>query len=158
MRKSWDAYFMDVAHTVSTRSTCTRHQIGAVIVRDRQIVSTGYNGAPRSIEHCMDVGCLRDAEGIESGHRHEICRAVHAEQNAIVQAAVSGQSVATGVLYTTIFPCVICAKLIVNAMIERVVYAVPYGDALSETMAYRYLWGGRVNITHLEIGDGNAGT
>lgn len=115
-----------MATLVSKRSTCKRRQIGAIVVKDKQVLSTGYNGAPRGLPHCLDIGCLRDELGIPSGTRHEICRAVHGEQNAIVQC---GAKLAKGsTIYVNIKPCKICAKLIINAGISRVVYQGDYPD------------------------------
>lgn len=134
MRVSWDEYFMEITNVVATRSTCLRRQVGAVIVKDRRIVATGYNGAPRGLAHCQEVGCLREQQQVASGQRHELCRALHAEQNAIVQAAVSGVSIADGVLYTNLFPCVLCAKMLINSRISRIVYATDYPDELSHQL------------------------
>ena len=132
-RPSWDEYFMDMAELVAKRSTCLRRNVGAVVVQDRRIVATGYNGAPKGIPHCNEIegGCLRDPLGIPSGERHEMCRALHAEQNAIIQAATSGQSVEGATIYITHQPCVICAKMIINAGIERIVVKEGYPDELS---------------------------
>ena len=117
---------MEMAELVSTRSTCIRRKIGAIVVKDKQVLSTGYNGAPRGLAHCLDVGCLRDELNIPSGTRHEICRAVHAEQNAIIQC---GAKLAKGsTIYANVKPCKICAKLIINAGISRVVYQGDYPD------------------------------
>lgn len=125
-RPSLDEYFMKIASVVATRSTCLRHQVGSVIVRDKRIISTGYNGAPTGLPHCLEIGCPR--EGVESGTYHERCRAVHAEQNAIIQAAIHGVSTVGSTLYCTHQPCVLCAKMIINAQIERVVYGISYPD------------------------------
>ncbi|MBI2954580.1 MAG: cytidine/deoxycytidylate deaminase family protein [Chloroflexi bacterium] len=127
-RPTWDEYFMQITEVVAKRSTCVRRQVGAVIVKDRQIVSTGYNGAPRGVAHCLDIGCLRQQLGIPSGQRHEICRGLHAEQNAIVSAAYHGVNVKGGTVYCTHQPCFICAKMIINAGLERVVYLNGYPD------------------------------
>ncbi len=130
-RPSWDQYFMDIAVLVSTRSTCLRRQVGAVLVRDRQIISTGYNGAPSGVTHCADRGCLRQELGIPSGERHEICRGTHAEQNAIIQAARHG-TVTDGVtLYCTHLPCLQCVKMLINAGVETVVFRGEYPDPLA---------------------------
>ena len=120
---------MNIAEVVATRSTCLRHHVGAVIVKDKHIISTGYNGACKGLSHCLDIGCIRDQEKINSGTRHEICMAVHAEQNAIIQAALHGISTEGGTLYCTHQPCVLCAKMIINASIIRVVFKEPYPDA-----------------------------
>ncbi|RJS68957.1 cytidine deaminase [ANME-2 cluster archaeon] len=128
MRPTLDEYFMNIADIVATRSTCLRRQIGAVIVRDKRIISTGYNGAPRGAAHCLDIGCIREQENIESGTMHEICRAVHAEQNAVIQAALHGVSTQGSTLYCTHQPCAICAKILINAGIVRVIFRQPYPD------------------------------
>lgn len=130
-RPSWDEYFMEIAHVVKKRSTCIRRQVGAIIVRDKQILSTGYNGAPKGLAHCLDIGCKRQKLGIKSGERHELCRAIHAEQNAIVQAAHNGISIKDSTIYCTTMPCVLCAKMIINAGIKRIVFEGEYPDELS---------------------------
>jgi dCMP deaminase len=122
---------MQIAEVVSTRSTCLRRHVGAVIVKNRQILSTGYNGVPRGITHCEVRGCLRDEMGIPSGQRQELCRALHAEQNAIVQAAYHGVAVTGGELFVTLQPCVTCAKSLINAGIVAVYYRGVYPDELS---------------------------
>ncbi len=129
-RPSWDEYFMEMAEVAKKRSTCTRRQVGAVIVKDNRIMTTGYNGVPAGIEHCEIRGCLRDQLAVPSGERHELCRGLHAEQNAIIQAAHLGQSIAGGTLYCTNHPCVICAKMILNAGIRRIVVREGYPDQL----------------------------
>lgn len=131
MRPSWDEYFMGIARLVSTRSTCLRREVGAVIVRDRRILTTGYNGPPRGIAHCDVVGCLREQLGVPSGQRLDICRALHAEQNAIIQAALHGVSTEGAMIYVTHQPCFTCAKMIINAGIVRVVYGEGYPDELA---------------------------
>ncbi|GKX30613.1 dCMP deaminase [Vallitalea longa] len=131
MRPSWDEYFMDIVEIIKGRSTCLRRKVGAVIVKDRRILTTGYNGAPSGCKHCEEVGCLREELGIPSGQRHELCRASHAEQNAIVQAAMHGVSIDGGTIYVTDQPCVICSKLIINAGLKRVVFKGSYPDELS---------------------------
>ena len=131
-RPSWDEYFMEMAELTSKRSTCMRRQVGAVIVQDKHIIATGYNGAPRGIKHCEERGgCLRQKLNVPSGERHELCMALHAEQNAIIQAATLGQSIEGGVIYVTHQPCVICAKMIINAGIKRIVVREGYPDQLS---------------------------
>lgn len=130
-RPSWDEYFMDIVDLVSKRSTCLRRQVGALIVKDKRILTTGYNGSPVGTRHCLDIGCERERLGIPSGQRHEMCRATHAEQNAIAQAAYSGTSVKGGILYVTTQPCVLCAKLAINAGIEKIVFRGDYPDELS---------------------------
>jgi len=134
MRPSWDQYFMEIATQVATRSTCLRRHVGAVIVRNKRILTTGYNGAPRGMAHCEQVGCLREKLGIPSGQRQEICRGLHAEQNAIIQAALYGISIEGGTIYVTHQPCITCAKMIINAGIRRVVYREPYPDELARQM------------------------
>lgn len=134
-RPSWDEYFMQVAELTATRSTCLRRQVGAIIVRDKHIVATGYNGAPKGVPHCEEKGgCLREKLGIPSGERHELCRALHAEQNAIIQAATLGQSIEGATMYITNQPCIICAKMIINAGIKRIVVREGYPDNLSVEM------------------------
>lgn len=127
-RPTVDEYFMEIAEVVAKRSTCLRNHVGAVIVRDKRILSTGYNGAPRNLEHCLDIGCMREQQNIASGTRHEICRAVHAEQNAIIQSALHGVSIEDATLYCTHQPCILCAKMIINSKIKRVVFANNYPD------------------------------
>lgn len=127
-RPSLDSYFLEIASVVSKRSTCLRNNVGAVLVRDKRILSTGYNGAPSGLPHCLDMGCIRDQEGIPSGTCHERCRAIHSEQNAIVQAAIHGVSISGSTCYCTHQPCVICAKMLVNAGIVRIVYREAYPD------------------------------
>jgi dCMP deaminase len=133
-RPDWDTYFMDITRLVAKRSTCVRRAVGALIVRDKRILSTGYNGAPSGIRHCGDVGCLRKKMNVKSGERHELCRGIHAEQNAIIQAAYHGVSIRDGALYCTNLPCVICAKMIINAGLARIYYESGYADALSQDM------------------------
>jgi dCMP deaminase len=134
MRPTWDEYFMQIARDVGTRSTCLRRHVSAVIVRDKRILSTGYNGAPRGVAHCEEVGCLREKLGIPSGQRQEICRGLHAEQNAIIQAALHGVSIEGATIYCTHQPCITCAKMIINAGIVRVVCANAYPDEFSRGM------------------------
>ena len=128
MRPSLDDYFMEIAKVVASRSTCLRQKVGAVIVKDKRILTTGYNGAPTGMPHCLDIGCLRETLKVPSGERHELCRGVHAEQNAIIQAAYHGVSIKDSTLYTTHQPCIMCAKMIINAGIRRVVYGRKYAD------------------------------
>lgn len=130
-RPDWDSYFMEIARIVSKRSTCIRRHVGAVIVKDKRILSTGYNGAPKGLTHCMDCGCLREKMNIASGERHELCRGLHAEQNAIIQAALHGVSINGAEIYSTHLPCSICIKMIINAGILKVTYLDGYPDELS---------------------------
>ena len=127
-RPSLDEYFLEIAFVVGKRSTCLRNNVGAVIVRDKRILSTGYNGAPSGMEHCLEIGCIRDMEKIPSGIQQEKCRAVHAEQNAIIQAAIHGVNVSGATIYCTHQPCILCTKMIINSNIKRVVYATLYHD------------------------------
>ncbi|NLM76123.1 MAG: cytidine deaminase [Clostridiaceae bacterium] len=131
MRPSWDDYFMSIVELVKTRSTCLRRQVGALIVKDKRILASGYNGAPVGCKHCDEVGCLRDKLGIPSGQRHEICRATHAEQNAIAQAAYSGVCIKDSTMYVTTQPCVLCAKLAINAGVSKIVFKGEYPDELA---------------------------
>lgn len=133
-RPSFDEYFMEIAHIVAKRSTCLRRKVGAVLVKDNHILSTGYNGAPKGFPHCKEVGCLREKLKVPPGERHELCRGLHAEQNAIIQAAVFGVSVKGATLYCTCAPCVVCAKMLINAEIERIVFEGDYPDKLAEKM------------------------
>ena len=133
-RPSWDEYFIELAYFVARRSTCLRRQVGAVIVKDKHILATGYNGAPKGIAHCLDTGCLRDKLGIPSGTRHEICMASHAEQNAIIQAAYHGIAIKDSVIYCTTHPCSICAKMIINAGIKRIFFVEGYPDDLGKKL------------------------
>ena len=131
-RPSWDEYFMEMAELTAKRSTCMRRNVGAVIVKDKHAIATGYNGAPRGIKHGEDRGgCLRQKRNVPSGERHELCMALHAEQNAIIQAASMGHSIEGGTIYITHQPCVICAKMIINAGIKRIVVKEGYPDRLS---------------------------
>ncbi len=133
-RPDWDDYFLDIVGLVAKRATCRRRRVGAALVRDRRILSTGYNGAPSGLRHCLEIGCLREQNQIPSGERHELCRGLHAEQNAIIQAALHGVSVKGATLYCTNQPCVICAKMIINAGIVRIVVGGDYRDPLAEEM------------------------
>ncbi|MEW5735763.1 MAG: cytidine/deoxycytidylate deaminase family protein [Thermodesulfobacteriota bacterium] len=133
-RPSWDEYFMDIARLVAKRSTCRRRSVGAAVVRDKRLLSTGYNGAPSGLAHCLEVGCLREAMNVPSGERHELCRGLHAEQNAIIQAALHGVSIRGATLYCTNLPCVICAKMLINAGIVEIVYESGYRDPMGEEM------------------------
>ncbi len=170
-RPTIDEYFMAMAYLVAERSTCLRRKVGAVMVKNKQVLSTGYNGAPKELPHCEELGgCMRrgdieapyldvffdqyeededidrekiledldfypkKGEGVKSGRRHELCRAVHAEQNAVIQAAVSGVSIKGSKLYCTTYPCVVCGKMLINAEIDEIIYDGKYKDPLSENM------------------------
>jgi dCMP deaminase len=133
-RPSWDAYFMAIARLVASRSTCLRRQVGAVLVKDRNILATGYNGTPSGISHCEQTGCLRQQLGVPSGERHELCRGLHAEQNALIQAAKHGVAIAGAILYCTNSPCSICSKMIINAGLEKIIFQDGYPDELSLQM------------------------
>ncbi len=141
-RPSWDEYFLEVAGLVSKRSTCLRRRVGAVLVRDKKILSTGYNGAPSGVKHCIDIGCLREKLKIPSGQRHELCRGLHAEQNVILQAALHGTSTKGSDLYVTNQPCMICAKMLINAGIKEIIICDGYPDE----MAAKFLKEAKVKI------------
>lgn len=132
MRPSWDEYFLEIASVVAGRSTCLRRRVGALLVKEKRILTTGYNGAPTGLTHCLDVGCLRLEKNIPSGQRHELCRGLHAEQNAIIQAALYGISVEGADLYCTHHPCSLCAKMLVNAGVRRIVLRDEYPDELAQ--------------------------
>ncbi len=134
MRPTWDQYFMQITKLVATRSTCLRRQVGALLVKDRNILATGYNGVPSGITHCEVVGCLREQLKVPSGERHELCRGLHAEQNAIIQAARHGVNIEGSTLYCTDSPCIICSKMLINAGVQKVVYGRGYPDSLSREM------------------------
>lgn len=141
-RPSWDDYFLEMAQLVSKRSTCVRRQVGAVLVTDKKILATGYNGAPSGLAHCLDIGCLRDKLEIPSGQRHELCRVLHAEQNALIQASLHGISVKGSTLYVTNHPCIICAKMLINAGIKDIVITQGYPDK----MAMGFLKEGKIEV------------
>lgn len=134
-RPSWDDYFMEMADLVRTRTTCIRRGVGAVIVKDHRVLATGYNGSPKGLRHCEETGCLRAQLDIPSGQRAELCRGLHAEQNAIIQAARMGVNIDGAELYCTTQPCAICTKMIINAGIKRVVIKESYPDELGQQMA-----------------------
>ena len=134
IRPNWDNYFMDMAKLAARRSSCLRRAVGAVLVKDRRLLATGYNGVPSGVTHCEVTGCLRERMQVPSGERHELCRGLHAEQNAIIQAAFHGVSIRDAVLYCTNLPCIICAKMLINAGVRRVVYLDGYADALTRGM------------------------
>jgi dCMP deaminase len=133
-RPSWETYFMDITMLVAKRSTCQRRAVGAVIVKDKRLLATGYNGAPSHLKHCLDIGCLREELKVPSGEKHELCRGIHAEQNAIVQAAFHGVSIKGATLFCTNLPCSICAKMIINAGIDKIYFNEGYADAMSKEM------------------------
>ncbi len=130
-RPDWDRYFMEIAGVVARRATCMRRRVGAILVKDRRILTTGYNGAPSGLRHCREAGCLRERLGVPSGERAELCRGLHAEQNAIIQAALHGVPIEGSVLYCTNQPCTMCAKMLVNAGVRRIVFTGSYPDELA---------------------------
>lgn len=133
-RSSWSEYFLNITYLVAQRSTCLRRQVGAIAVKDKRILATGYNGAPSGVPHCLDIGCLRDQLGIPSGQRHEICRALHAEQNVIIQAATHSLDISGADLYCTTRPCSLCAKMLINCGIQHIYYVEDYPDELADTL------------------------
>ena len=135
-RPSWDSYFMKIAEDVATRSTCLRRQVGAVIVKDKRILTTGYNGVPSGISHCTENSCLRTKLNIPSGERVELCRGLHAEQNAIIQAAYYGISVKDAKIYITHKPCSMCTKMLINSGISEFIYKNPYPDTMADQMVF----------------------
>ena len=130
-RPGWDDYFLEVAYLVSKRATCLRRSVGAVLVKEKKILATGYNGAPSGITHCEVTGCLREKLGVPSGERHELCRGLHAEQNVLLQAALYGVSTRGSSLYVTAQPCIICTKMVINAGIEEIIFAGDYPDSMA---------------------------
>ena len=145
-RPDWDEYFMKIAELVSTRSTCLRRKVGAVIVKEKRILATGYNGAPTGLKHCDETGCLREKLKVPSGERHELCRGLHAEQNAIIQAAYYGVPIKGSILYVTCHPCSVCAKMIINAGIKEVVIKEGYPDKMAE----KFLKESNVKVRYLK--------
>ncbi|MGM0369271.1 MAG: deoxycytidylate deaminase [Bacillota bacterium] len=133
-RPSWQQYFMELTHVVAKRSTCLRRKVGALIVKERRVLATGYNGAPSGLAHCSETGCLREEKNVPSGERHELCRGLHAEQNAIIQAALHGSSIKDATLYCTHQPCILCTKMIINAGIKKIVFKGAYPDQLAQEM------------------------
>lgn len=131
-RPSWDEYFLEVAGLVAKRSTCLRRKVGAVLVKNKRILATGYNGAPSGLKHCIDIGCLRKKLKIPSGQRHELCRGLHAEQNTLLQSALYGESAKGSTLYVTNQPCSICSKMLINAGIKEVIISGGYPDKMAE--------------------------
>ncbi len=128
MRPDWDEYFLKLVKIIATRSTCLRRQVGALLAKDKRLIASGYNGAPSGMPHCLDIGCLREQLKIPSGERQELCRGLHAEMNAVIQAAIYGVSTKDSTLYCTNYPCVLCAKTLVQAGIKRVVFISDYPD------------------------------
>lgn len=133
-RPSWDDYFMEMTKLTATRSSCLRRHVGAVLVKDTRVIATGYNGAPAGVTHCEVTGCLRQKLNVPSGERHELCRGLHAEQNAIIQAALYGVSTEGATIYCTTKPCSICTKMIINAKISKIVYEEYYNDSLADEL------------------------
>ncbi len=149
-RPSWDEYFMRLAVDVAQRSTCLRRKVGALLVKNKHILATGYNGAPTGLPHCEEVGCIREQKNVPSGQRHELCRGLHAEMNALLQAALHGVSTQGAVLYTTTYPCSLCAKMIINAGVERVVEGGDYPDELARQL----LGEAGIEVTHFRLPEG----
>ena len=133
-RPDWTDYFMDITRLVARRSTCIRRQVGAIVVKDKRILATGYNGVPTGLPHCEDVGCIREQNKIPSGQRHELCRGLHAEQNTIIQAAFHGISINGATLFCTTLPCSICLKMLINAGIREIFYEQGYPDDLAQSL------------------------
>ena len=133
-RPTWDEYFMELTEVVAKRSTCLRRKVGAIIVKEKRVLTTGYNGAPSGLDHCSEAGCIRDEKEVPSGQRHELCRGLHAEQNAIIQAALHGSSIKDAELYCTHQPCIFCTKMIINSGIKKVIFAGSYPDEMSRAM------------------------
>ncbi|HAJ56287.1 MAG TPA: cytidine deaminase [Candidatus Omnitrophica bacterium] len=146
-RPGWDEYFLEIARLVSKRSTCLRRKVGALVVKDRRILATGYNGTPSGIKHCSEAGCLRERLSVPSGERHELCRGLHAEQNVLLQASLHGVSLKGSVIYVTNQPCIICAKMIINAGIKEVVMSDHYPDK----MALEFLKEAKIKVRKLRI-------
>ena len=133
-RIPWPQYFMNIAYLVAERSTCLRRKVGALAVKDKRILATGYNGAPAGLTHCLEIGCLREKLGIPSGQRHELCRALHAEQNVIIQCALHGLSLSGAEIYCTTEPCLICTKMLINCQVKAIYFAESYPDELANAM------------------------
>jgi len=146
-RPSWDEYFLEVAGLVSKRATCLRRKVGAVLVKEKKILATGYNGAPSGLKHCIDIGCIREKLHIPSGERHELCRGLHAEQNVLLQAALYGISTRGSTLYITNQPCVICAKMLINAGIKEIVICRDYPDKL----AGKFLKEAKIKVRRIKV-------
>jgi dCMP deaminase len=130
-RIPWPEYFMNIAYLVAERSTCLRRRVGALAVKDKRILATGYNGAPAGLTHCLDIGCMREQLGIPSGQRHELCRALHAEQNVIIQAAMHGVSIEGADIFCTTQPCILCAKMLINCRVKAIYFTEGYPDEMS---------------------------
>ena len=133
-RLTFDDYFMKITHVVAERSTCLKRKVGAIVVKENRILTTGYNGAPKGLKHCAELGCMRKDLNVPSGERHELCRGLHAEQNAIIQGAWHGVKIEGGTLYATYQPCIICVKMMLNAGIKKLVFEGPYTDKLAADM------------------------
>jgi dCMP deaminase len=133
-RVPWPTYFMRITHLVAERSTCLRRKVGAIAVRDKRMIATGYNGTPTNVAHCAEVGCIRERLQIPSGQRHELCRGLHAEQNVIIQCALHGLSLAGAEIYCTTEPCLICTKMLINCQVKAIYFAEPYPDDLANDM------------------------
>lgn len=133
-RPDWQEYFMDITRLVARRSTCMRRQVGAILVKDKRVLATGYNGSPAGLAHCEDVGCIRAQNSVPSGQRHELCRGLHAEQNTIIQAAFHGVSIKGATLFCTNLPCSICLKMLINAGIKQIIFDEGYPDKLAESL------------------------
>ncbi len=134
VRPSWESYFLEIARVVSGRSTCLRRKVGAVLVKDKRLLTTGYNGAPAGLAHCLETGCLRREKNVPSGERHELCRGLHAEQNAIIQGALHGVSIRGAELYCTHHPCSLCAKMLINAGIKKIILQEEYPDEMARKL------------------------
>ncbi len=150
-RPDWDHYFMKIAELVGERSTCLRRKVGCVLVKRKRILATGYNGAPTGLPHCEEVGCIRVELKIPSGERHELCRGLHAEQNAIIQSAYYGVSIKDSILYVTCHPCSVCAKMIINSGIKEVIIKEGYPDKL----ATDFFKNANVKVRYIENGKNN---
>ena len=145
-RPGWDDYFMKITRLVSERATCVKRKVGALVVKDNRILSTGYNGAPKGMKHCGEVGCIRREMSVPSGQRHELCRGLHAEQNAIIQAAWHGVRIEGSTMYCTYQPCVICVKMMINAGMKRLVFSGSYPDELAASMLVE----SKLEVTRIE--------
>jgi len=133
-RPSWHEYFMEMAFHVAKRSTCLRRKVGAIIVKNKRILTTGYNGPPVNLPHCNEIGCIREKLNIPSGQKHELCRGIHAEQNSIIQAAIHGISINNSIIYCTHHPCSICTKMLINSNISKIYYKHGYPDSFAQEM------------------------